>query len=407
MAANPREGVYEVPGFAGLRNTVAPEAFEPGDLVTAENIDIDDGQRARRRKGFTRIEAATYSSIFAHGDQCVALRDSVLVRLNSDETTTSLVTGMLARPVSYFGMGARIYWSNGPQQGVVEDGANRSWGIDLPFSQGSATQQGGALRAGTYKWAVVFRRVDGQLSGTGRSGAIELTEDAGILLSAMPVSADPDVSEKELYISDCDGDTLFRRARIVNSDTAFTYHAYLPAFEPLRTQFLVGPPGGDVIAEFNGHALVAQGNTLYYSESYAPELFDPRKNYRFESAVRLLAPVEGGVYLGLEDHIYFLAGEDPAKWVLKSRAPYGVIAGTLTYAPTEYLGADGAGEVAVFASTQGVCVGANDGAFSNLTQERFLYPIQSRGAAVVRKHRGINQFLVVMQGAETAAPTAD
>jgi hypothetical protein len=86
------------------------------------------------------------------------------------------------------------------------------------------------------------------------------------------------------------------------------------------------------------------------------------------------------------------------------KAEYGVIPGALTYADQELLG-DGsaAGEVLpFFATKRGLCVGKNGGAFANLTQARFAYPSQERGAVMVRRHRGMSQFVATLQGAEVA-----
>ena len=47
-----------------------------------------------------------------------------------------------------------------------------------------------------------------------------------------------------------------------------------------------------------------------------------------------------------------------------------------------------------------------DGKFQNLTQARYAYPMQERGAGVVRRHRGMIQYLSTLRGAETAGNVA-
>ena len=120
----------------------------------------------------------------------------------------------------------------------------------------------------------------------------------------------------------------------------------------------------------------------------------------------MIAPVDDGVWIGTDSQVVWLTGDSPETWQFYVRAEYGVIPGTLSYGDAELVG-DGKGgsPLAMFATHQGLCIGDNTGGLSNMTQARFAYPSQPVGAGVVRRHRGLAQYLVTLNGLETAGNT--
>ncbi|MCR4338514.1 MAG: hypothetical protein NUW01_01360 [Gemmatimonadaceae bacterium] len=410
---DPREGLIEYAAFTGLRNNVSPESFSRGDLVTALNVDLDDAGGISRRKGYSAPVAASVDrSLWASGPVCLGVGSNALKLVYPDYTTKTLMSGLTAsRALSYAAVGDRVFWSNGVELGCVQNGANRSWGITPPGLP-AVSAGPGTLAAGKYQVAVTYLRDDLQESGTGMAVAIELTAVGGLSLSSIPVSTDATITHKIIYAAPVGGEVLYSAGGIANADTTFLIDEVRVNASPLATQFLSPPPAGDYIAYWKGWMLVANGNRLYPSEPYAPELFDLRKSVPFLDSITMLAPLlhkgAGGVWLGTGTQIVFVSGESPEQWVYQPAAEYGVIPGTLAYGDGELIGdASMKGVVvAFFATKQGLCVGLPDGSLVNLTQGKYAYPVQERGAGVVRRHRGIAQFLVTMQGSETAGNVA-
>jgi hypothetical protein len=163
----------------------------------------------------------------------------------------------------------------------------------------------------------------------------------------------------------------------------------------------------DHIAYANGRMLVAIGPRLYCSEPYAPELFDPRRSWPFLDRITMVAPLEDGTWLGTRSQIIWLPNAEPEKWQFVLKAPYGVISGTAYEDSLASVGdGSGKGRAVFFATTQGLCVGTTGGQMSNFTEGRFAYPIQERGAGIVRRHRGMTQYLTTLHGAEVAGNVA-
>jgi len=408
-SVDPKEGLEVFDQFLGLRNNVTADNFGREDLVAALNVDIDDSLAISRRKGYSApVTSAIDRALWASGSICLGVGSNALKQVLPDYSTIILRTGLTAaRRLSYAAVGDRVFYSNGVEKGCVRDAADHSWGLAVPGVP-VATTTGGTLPAGEYQYAVTYLREDGQESGTGRAGTITLAATGGIALSAIPVSSDIDVAHKVIYVSPTGGETLYRVGVILNADTTFVIREQRMGASPLLTQFLQPPPTGDHIAYQNGYMLVAKDSRLYPSEPYAPELFDYRKALPFLGRITMVAPVKGGVWIGLDGQIGWLAGDTPETWDYKPAADYGVIPGTLWFADAGVVGdGQGTGEIAaLFASKRGLCVGFPGGRLMNATESRFAYPSMDTGASIVRRHRGITQFLVTMQGAETAGNVA-
>ncbi len=405
---DPKEGLYEHAEFLGLRNNVPADRFALGDLTAATNVDIDDAKRIARRTGYSAaVLAGAYKSVWSNGAVALAVRsETELIGISPAYVASVLRSGLTpGLDMSYTAPAGAVYYSNGLETGVVQDGRSRSWGLTVPTVP-VATETGGVLPAGLYQYAVAYRRADGQISGTLRAGVIALTL-GGLQLSDISVSSDPDVVDKLVYCSRADGDTLYLVGVLPAATTTFSYRLYSDATVVLQTQHLLPAPAGQLVDSFSGRTLVAAGGTLYYSEPYAPELFDLRKNYRLGAHITVLAALDDGVYVGTETQLLWMGGAVPEKWDVTPKLSYGAIRGTSAVCSRDMID-DGASDefCAFFATTQGLCIGLGDGTVTNLTQSRFSYPIQERGAAVVRRHRGMTQGLVALQGVETAGNVA-
>lgn len=401
------EDLFEYFGFRGLRNNVGPQGFEPGDLEVGMNADIDDALFIHRRKGHSApVVSGACHSLWASGGACLVVRNDVLTRVNPDMTLVALRSGMASRPVSYAAIGGRVYYSNGVENGAVEGQQHRTWGLEVPALP-VATVTGGGLLPGRYQYTLTYLRQDGQESGAPRAGVVELSAAGGFTLALVP-SADPGVDRIVVYISDRDGETLFRHTVVPNVAATLAVIALrVPLGPHLETQFLMFPPLGTLIAYGNGRMLVAAGNRLFPSEPYAPELFDWRKSYAFLSKITMVAPLEDGTWLGTEDQVIWLPNAEPEKWEMRVRAEYGVVPGTAAYADGELVG-DGSQKMqAVFFFTaQGPCAGLPGGQLVNFTQDRYSPPKMQQGAGIVRRHRGIAQYVATLQGVVTAGNVA-
>lgn len=413
----------EIKRFKGLRNTAPPERFRPGDLATALDVEINDTGQVLSRRGMTLLSATPAHSLYANHGVAVLVEGSTLRAIEADFSRTSLRTLSVPAAVSYDTLQDVVYYSNGVDTGRLIGRTPLQWGVTPPMGQPVATQVVGPLPAGRYMYAMTFLRSDGHESGTGLAGSIDLPAGSGVMFTGMEVSTNPEISDKILYLSSTNGETLYRARTVPNGQTSISYTAAATDLTiPLTTQFAGPPPAGTIVRVYNGRACVVTGDVVYFSDPYNLELFRLDTSFlRFPGQVALFDSVNDGVWVATTD----LAGDDPetsgGTWFLAGMDigasksgqvfDYGAIPGTgvrtlASYFDTKTGDEGNAIEVGtpavVWSSRHGVCVGFDGGQVRNLTETMYSFPIAQRGAGLVRQARGFVQYLSVLRGSGAA-----
>ncbi len=393
--------------FAGLRNDVDPERFTQADLAVASNCDLDKSGRLARRAGYTNEVAGASHSLWATDELGLALfvAGTQLKRLNTDYTTSVLRSGLTPElPTSYTRVNERVYFSNGNETGVVENGVARSWGLPVPALPGIVTTVGN-MPAGDYQYVMTYFRADGQESGAGLAGIITLPAGSGLLF-LMPVSNDPNVSSKGIYLTTPNGEILYLALVAPNSTTTAIYQNDTSTLAvPLQTQFMGPPPAGHLTGFYHGHMFVGVGDTWYPSEPYNYELFDPRKYISLDGRLTLFAALEdkevyekgkkSGLFVGTDRSCGILAGSSADDFQYVPKTDYGAVEGALDYVDGSLFGDNsmGAKQLPMWLTTQGLCVGLPDLEVRNLTRTKYGFTAAGRGAALFMP--GPNRFIAV------------
>lgn len=383
-------------GFKGLHNTVDEERLEAGYLATATNCDLDETGRLSRRSGYAKQNADAAHSLFSNGELCLYVSGTSLKRLATDYTSTTLRTGLTAGlRMTYWEHAKQVFYSNGVETGIVQNGTSRTWGIAIPGLPLAANSVG-RLPAGVYQYALTYVRSDGQESGAGLAGQVTVT-DGGIAFTEIPVSDDPDVTYKVLYITPANGDVLYQATILDNADTTASYGDDGVNLQmPLRTQFMQGAPAGQIVAWHDGRTYVVDGNIIYPSQPYSLELFDVRDFMQYPDRVTLFAPVDDGIWIGTEKEIGFISGSGPDSFAYKKKAGYGAIFGTQAYNFQQTK--NGEVRYVLWTADNGICAGYPGGAFSNLTESHYRYSQPNEGCALLRKPTaGPTQYLTVLR----------
>jgi len=381
--------------FSGLRNDVDPERFDLGDMTVANNIDIDQTGRISRRPGYTLMRAGATHSMWAtpNEDICMFVSGGWLHQMNDDFSDTALlqlVDGV--SPMSYDRVNDCVYFSNGTDIGIVQNGVVRSWGLPVaPLPNVAATI--GAMSAGTYQFNMVWLRADGQESGCGLNGTIQLDDSSGIDFT-IPIAPSPDVVGAIIYISPANSDLVFEAIVSAPGQTVSWRSDPSSLSVPLATQFLGPPPAGHMVAFYRGHMFVAAGDTIFISQPYAYELFSMNRYIQFDSRVTMLIALSdldhteagrsSGFFIGTERSTGILAGNNPDDFQYVKKADYGVVPGTVDAMDSSQLrdGQAGARIIPMWLSHVGVCVGMPDLAINNLTRGQYNFTAAGRGAAL-------------------------
>lgn len=392
--------------FKGLRNDVSAERFDNDDLVIASNCDLDKSGRLSRRTGFTKQIAGQVHSMWADDAQsiCLFAAGSQLKRLAFDLSTTVLRTlaGVGAR-ISYIKTNDNVYFSNGVDTGIIQNGAARSWGMSVPSLPTPAITVG-AMPAGDYQFTMTYVRRDNQESGAPLAGLVSVPAGGGLSL-ALPVSADPDVAYKRIYLSTPNGDALYLALIVMNSITSTIYSESTTELNlPIDTQFLQPAPAGQLVAYYRGRMFVAVGDILYPSEPYAYELFDYRNFIPMDGPITMLAAMEdkersgdaqhSGFFVGTDRSCGVIVGAEPNDFQYVPKTNYGAILGALDFVDGSVFGDNslGARSLPMWLTTQGICVGKPDMEIQNLTRTKYGFTAAGQGAALFMP--GPNRFIV-------------
>lgn len=391
--------------WTGLRNDRPDYRFTKTDLVTGINIDIDNSGLISRRPGTTKLNSAQSHSLWSDNKIAFVVSGGALNLVNDDYTLTPImsVTSNRAR-MSYEKMNDRIYFSNGIDSGVYENNSLRSWGLPVPPVPGAFPSVGN-MHAGTYQFVVTYLRADGQESGAGPAGVMDLPANGGIIFS-LPVSSDSGVVAKSLYMTTSNGEILYLADTVPAARVEYEYrNDSLDLSFPLQTQFKSAPPPGHKVKYYRGHIYVASNEMIFPSEDLAYELFDVRKAFYLDSRVTMIASMEdkeepgdtqgtnSGLFVGTQQTTGVLIGKSTIEAQYVPKMEYGAVEGADTLVDGSLFGDDsvGARKIPVWLSREGVCVGMSNMNIVNLTRTKYGFTADGVGAAFFMP--GPNKFI--------------
>ena len=181
----------------------------------------------------------------------------------------------------------------------------------------------GSLPVGDYSLAIAWL-ADGVESGLSEIDQVQLSVQGSIVLQ-LPLCLDQNVSHVRIYITDTGGGEL-REAMEVPISTTSIELSHLPDLGRSAVfQHLSPMKAGNFLREWRGRLWVVRANVLYFSEAMAYHLTDERYNFiQFPQRIRFIEPVDGGIWVGLADHVVFLRGQDVRSMAIEhkaSRAP--------------------------------------------------------------------------------------
>jgi len=125
-------------GTSGVNNIVDPVRLRTNgdtglsELAEAVNVLIDQAGMPYRRPGQSLISAGNFHSLFCDGGDCFVVLDipeySTIYKLGTDKVLTSVQPGLAtSRRYGWQQVGAKTYWSNGVQKGVIVGGVSQDW----------------------------------------------------------------------------------------------------------------------------------------------------------------------------------------------------------------------------------------------------------------------------------------
>ena len=383
----------ELSRFFGVRNDTDPTRFTKADLVEGHNIDLDETGRITSRAGTLSGLSGKAHSLWskdADASYGYGVLNGMLGMLDDSFGFTPIVA--VTGRVRYVEIAGKVYWSSPAEHGVLDKAVNSPWGMTVPPTP-AATSTFGDLAAGTYLYTTTYVRDNGSESGASNMGSISIAQNSGIVLQ--PLTLPAGVRGLNVYISEVNGEETYLRGALRSGETGRYTTLPSPSVTP-RTRYCGPPPKGRLVGYYKGCAYVAEGNFLYHSRPFEYDLFDRVSGYLgFDSPVSLFAPVSDGVFIGTESETLFLAGDGPETFVPRVVVSRGVVYGTEFRIPQQYAGEGPQGDVWMWMSPAGMCMGWDGGQYKNLTATRFLFPQSFQaGASLMKVKDATPQFVV-------------
>jgi hypothetical protein len=353
-----------LPPFTVGIDMISDETALPrGAVRDAVNVEFDADGRARRRPGAALIEDGNFHSLWRGKAFAFCIRGTELCRVDSTGVTP-LATIPSSAPVSYADLLDVVVASNVGWIGKVDaSGSVSPLGVeDGRLGPVEAVGFGG-LAAGRYGVAASFRRGDVE-GGLSDIRFLDVGAGGGISVN-LSQPLDPGITAIRLYRTTTDGDTLYRA-----DDVPVGLMSYAIGGSPVGrvadNQWLRQMPPGNIVRAWRGRLLVARGRSVFISEPLRYGLYSPRHGFVQEPhPITMLAPVDGGVFVGTRAGVVFYQGARPGDWtrsVLGTAPPVpgsDVLIQTNLLSPRLQLGTTS--EAALWLSPKGFVLGLPDG----------------------------------------------
>lgn len=392
LARGDRDLAVFGPFVKGVNNRLSDAAMGSDMLRQAVNAYLDDAGRLSRRDGYGKLQNGTAAHSLYAGDEGVYFADgSTLYAYDVEADTLSALRTDLTQgsPIAWLPLNGELYYANGVQKGKIVASALRDWGVEVPAGIPALAATTGVLTPGRREVVCTFTNDEGEESGAGLSTGITLAATGGITVSSIPQPVSAEVAQINLYMTPANGDGVFYHAVSVPVGTASISLFSLSPTKELKTQFLVPPPAGRVLAYANGRIYAGDGRILWYTEPLAYGRCAVYRNFLvFNEEVTLAAGVKGGLYVAA-DKTYFLAGE-PGAAELTPVLNYGAAFGSLAPVPTS---ANKAGAVWTWRSDRGQVLADERGQIVPLQEENLAMKPCSTGASLFVEVDGHKQIV--------------
>lgn len=381
--------------FAGINNVLPSHRIKPSELVTAVNVDMGLSGEVRRRRGYSEVTNAQRTNLHqADGFMLATNAAGELVSINGP-TTTVLTAALGAGRMWYCDLpDGRTTYSNGTVNGITKGSSVTGFGVPIPASIGTLTPVSGNLFAGDYQWSVTHVRLsDGLEGGPAYSNPVAVTL-GGVVLTGLPVLSG---YATNVYLTSHNGGPTYYAGRATAG--AFSFTGKNSALNlPCRTEFMSPAPVGTVTAFWRGRVLIAKGSTLWASKQSQWETFDLARDFKqFSANITLIQPVEGGIFVGTEDELAFLAGTEFDGLVYAKAVAGRVVLGSGVSVDGERIKrGDGTGsrKAMICIADGGIVAGFADGGISRMTKDTYRTAV-TEVTATFTEDAGIPQYISV------------
>jgi hypothetical protein len=306
----------------GLQNLVDATAAPKGTLMQAVNVDIGPEGSATQRRGYAPVSTDVHS-LFLFGARTLGVVSGAVAEL-FDGGARNLGMTVEGR-VTWCTLLDKAVFTNSGVLGCVDGETSYELGISPP----NIGLMAPSAPPAEYMVAATFVGPDGSESPL--SAALSARPGDAVSISAGGTG--------RIYMTRKNGEVFYDIGGFAASATMYRIPDMPPYGRPCESQYLARLPGGSFCRYWRGRLLVARGRTLYFSTPLRYGLYDPSYGFvRFEGKINWIESIETGVFVAVAGQgVFYLGGDEPAKWERKLLDVTPAQPGAVTTIPTVQL----------------------------------------------------------------------
>jgi hypothetical protein len=396
MATN--DPTLKIKKFLGLNTMARDEELKLGELRKAENLDVTDSLRLRRRPGYTEIDAGRYHSLWSCPVGAFVVSGGTLYEVDDAGATTVIRTGLTQdAPMTYEMVNSMVFYSNGKELGKIVEGTHFDWGVEEPEGAFDLSSGGGAMRPGLYQVRITYVNSFGEESAASDAQTVTISAIGSLSLSSIPQPVSSEVTRIRVYATHADDSVFFRVNEIPVGVSNLTITGENYTGE-LKTEFLSAPPPCSIIRYYNGQLYLAVGGVIWHTDPLSYSLVRKAKNFfMYPEDITVMEVVDAGIFV-VADRTYFLEGKTASGMSQDVALNATGVRGTGMVIDAQDFGkGDPLGDVAIWMSSKGVVAGMSDGSVQLLTERKVAFPVADQGAMALIKRDGIAQLLSTLE----------
>lgn len=396
-----------VPGGLGVDNfhTETDGVFQPtvqiGDAIVVagskegarfkelQNVDLSAAQEISLRTGYTPLLTTTnVQGVFAIHDSLYYQTSGLFYK---HAVTPLLLVNGLTRRATVIPTHRGFLLTDGTTHKEVVSDVVYPWGQAVPTFSLAAVS--GSLPAGRYLVQLTYNDAQGNEGPASNISSITLTGTQAIRLTAtIPTGS----VSANVYLSGVEQSYPNFLVSVTQGQLPYVIStASVAVTDVVKTAQMAGPVAGAVGGTaFRSFILLWRDNVVFRSEAFEPHLFHPDNIMQFPSAVTAAAPVDDGVWVGTEKGLWWVTGEDPSNFVPFAKTQARVLSGSIVLASDDLPIAELPGQIAVFATSDGLVACGSTGQLRWLTKIRYTFSGTAATFAFVPRG-GTRQLIVV------------
>ncbi|MFZ2981879.1 MAG: hypothetical protein WA085_12670 [Sphingobium sp.] len=323
-----------------------------------------------------------------------------LMIVDTGMSASVLRAGVGEAEMFYGEVNGTIYYSNGSLTGSVTAGVDGVWGLPVPPAPNASAMTSGGLDAGTYMVALTYKDATGRESGSSPASIVQVAAGGGIALSGMAAAY-----VARVYVTPANGEALYW-AHDLPIGAATSYIGTHSPGKLLATQHMMPMEPCTLLEYYNGRVYGVVGNALVATQAMNYDLTRPTTDYvLMPSELTMNKAVSGGLYLGSEHGVTFMAGGDIGAFAPSLVDGLAPIPGSAMKIDGVLFGMPGDG--VVWLTRRGWVFGGASGQTKRLTESQMALPKYDRAAGLYREHDGMRQLMTFVKGGGEAAGASD